>query len=407
MRFWRFLANVRVTVVKLVEGWSTQTRTAAQGLHVLAIQDTSDIKFPTSEADRRALGKVGKGNVFGVLLHAMIGVDARSGLCLGLVTGKIWTRGGDVTVPHARRRLRDKESHRWIETARTAKDVLSAADMITIIGDREEEFYAAWALIPEGKVHLLTRVMTDHALQGGGTLRQGVDLLAIADRQTVELRERLDRKPREAKLALRFATFTLARPKNSLEKDLAESVTVSVVEVEEQNPPKGNEPVHWLLITTHKIRTAAEAWKIVGWYKQRWIVEQFFRTMKSHGLKIEDSQIKTAERLEKLVAIAAKAAMIVIQLVQARDGTENQPASFAFSSSEIAALHALNKTLQGSTELQKNPHPKNTLPWAAWIIAKLGGWSGYPSHKPPGPITFHNGLKYFQAFAEGWAYKNV
>jgi hypothetical protein len=64
MRFWRFLANERVTVEKLIEGWSEQTREAVRGRHVLAIQDTSDIKFSTTPNDRRGLGKVGKGNIF-------------------------------------------------------------------------------------------------------------------------------------------------------------------------------------------------------------------------------------------------------------------------------------------------------------------------------------------------------
>jgi hypothetical protein len=59
------LNNVRVTVEALIEGWSTQTRIASRDRHVLAIQDTSDIKFATTPDDRRGLGKVGKGNVLG------------------------------------------------------------------------------------------------------------------------------------------------------------------------------------------------------------------------------------------------------------------------------------------------------------------------------------------------------
>jgi len=128
--------------------------------------------------------------------------------------------------------------------------------------------------------------------------------------------------------------------------------------------------------------------------------------MKLQGLKIEDSQLATADRLLKMVAIAAKAAAIVIQLVQARDGRDHQPASLAFTQDEIDAIDALNTRIQGKIARQKNPHPKNTLAWAAWVIAKLGGWHEYEA-KPPGPITFHNGLTYFRAFAAGWAFKHV
>jgi hypothetical protein len=129
--------------------------------------------------------------------------------------------------------------------------------------------------------------------------------------------------------------------------------------------------------------------------------------MKSHGLSIEDCQLESAERLMKMVAIAARAAAIVIQLVQARNAGEELDASFAFSEEEIEALKAINKTYNGKTVLQDNPHRKKTLAWAAWIIARLGGWSGYASHRPPGPITIHNGLNSFQKIFAGWNLKNV
>jgi hypothetical protein len=45
--------------------------------------------------------------------------------------------------------------------------------------------------------------------------------------------------------------------------------------------------------------------------------------------------------------------------------------------------------------------------WAAWIIAKLGGWDSYPRSKPPGPITFRHGLDYFRSIARGWSPRDV
>jgi hypothetical protein len=407
MRFWRFIDNERVTLEALIKGWSEQTRIAACDRHVLAIQDTSDIRFSTTPDDRRGLGKVGKGNVFGVLLHAMMAVDADTGACLGLAGGKVWTRKGDVKVPHARRALADKESARWLTTAGQAKDVLAPARMITVINDREGDIYAHWARTPEADVHLLSRVMHDHALVKGGTLRKAVKRVPFSGKAVIDVPKRMDRHPRKTHLSLRFGCVTLRRPKNTREKDLPESVTLNFVEVIEPHPPKGAKPIHWLLLTTHKVGSAADAWQIVAWYKRRWIIEQFFRSMKTQGLQVEDSQLETADRLMKLVAIAAKAATIVIQLVQARNGEEVLPAGIAFTSDEIEVLEAINKDLQGKTELQKNPHRKRTLAWAAWVIAKLGGWSGYASHKPPGPITIHHGLAKFQGFASGWALKHA
>jgi len=407
MRFWRFVNNARVTVEQLIAGWSAQTRLASRDCHVLAIQDTSDIKFATTPDDRRGLGKVGKGNVYGVLLHAMMAVDADTGRCLGLVGGKLWTRAGAVTIPHGERALADRESARWLTTAAQAKEVLAQARMITVINDREGDLYAHWARTPHDHVHLLSRVMHDHALVTGGTLRRAVKRIPDCAKAVLELPQRMDRPGRQAHLGMRFGTVLLKRPAKTGAQDLPNSVSLSFVEVIERHPPKGAEPVHWLLLTTHALGSAAEAWQIVAWYKQRWIIEQFFRSIKTQGLRIEDSQLETADALMKLVAIAAKAAAIVIQLVQARNGSAELAAGAVFSADEIAVLDAINKSLQGKTKLQNNPHRQRTLAWAAWIIARLGGWTGYASHRPPGPITFHNGLARFQIFAAGYTCANV
>lgn len=398
MQFWRFMANERVTVDRLIEGWSERTREAAAGRHVLAIQDTSELKFMTTVDDRRGLGKVKKGKAHGVLLHAMLGIDADSGTLLGLAGGRIWTRQGDVATPHGKRRLADKESSRWIATAEQARQSLAGASMVTVVADRESDFYAHWAHTPGANIHMLTRLMKDHAVLEGGTVRKALADLPVAGRAVVELRERANRRPRNAHLSLRFGPMVIRRPQNTLEKDLPANIALTVVEVFEGAPPQKAEPLHWILLTTHDIKTAAEAWQIVAWYKQRWIIEQFFRTLKLQGLRIEDSQMATAERLCKLVALAASAAAIVIKLVQARDGRDSQPASLVFDQHEVRLIASLNEQMQGNTARQKNPHPPNSLTWAAWIIAKLGGWHPYEA-KPPGPITFRNGLAAFRSAA--------
>jgi hypothetical protein len=407
MAYWRFVNNPQVTIDRLIEGWSRQTATVASGRHVLAIQDTSEVKFPTQQGRRRGLGMVGKGNASGVLLHAMMAVDADSGACLGLTGGEVWTRRGKVKVPHDERELANKESARWVTTAEQGCAVLAAARMITVINDREGEFFAHWALTPNDKVHLLTRAMHDHALAGGSTLYQAVERTRFCDKTVIDLPQRMDRRARQAHLSLRFGTAELKRPARPGVKDLPERVKIGFVEVVELHPPKGAEPVHWLLLTTHSIAKAADAWQIISWYKQRWIIEQLFRSLKSQGLRIEDSQLESAHALIKLVAIATKAACIIIQLVQARNGGQQLPIKCAFTPEEIEVLAAINKTMKGRTKLQENPHQPNGLAWAAWIIAKLGGWTGYASHRPPGPITLHNGMTRLQTLVVGKALADV
>jgi hypothetical protein len=407
VQFDRLLGNAKVTVERLLEGWSERTGSAAAGRHVLAIQDTSEICFKTTAADRRGLGEIGKGGGRGVLLHAMLAVDAEGGGCLGLVGGAIWTRPGRVAVPHAERELAAKESRRWLGTAERAKAVLSAAAMVTVIADREGDIYAEWAWLPGPGFHLLTRAMSDRRLDGGGTLFQAAAGFAVAGRQSIELRARPGRPARRAGLELRFGRVRVRRPKNGIEPDLPDSIELTLVEVVEPEPPPGAEPVHWRLLTTHRVEDAAAAWRIVGWYRARWTIEQLFRVLKLQGLRLEDSQLESAARLLKLTAIATKAACITMQLVHARDGRSGEPAGLVFSPAEIAALDTLAQGYAGKTTLQTNPHRVHSLAWAAWIIARLGGWDGYPSSKPPGPITFKHGLQYFLAFAHGWSARDA
>jgi hypothetical protein len=405
--FHRLLANDKVTVERLIEGWSEQTVLAVAGRHVLAIQDTSEITFATTPKRRRGLGEIGKGRGRGLLVHAMVAVDAASGSCLGLVAGRVYTRHGRVKTPHAKRSLKDKESRRWIDTASQAKTVLAKAATVTIVADRESDIYAEWATLPGGNIHLLTRVMHDRAVADGGTVYRVMATLPFGATRSLDLLATHKRAARRTKVSLRFGKVEVCRPSGPDAKDLPKTVSLTCVEVVELHPPEGVEAIHWRLLTTHHIPDVVAAWQIVDWYRLRWTIEQLFRLMKTHGLRIEDSQLASAEVLIKLAAIATKAAAAILQLVQARDGKGGEPAGNAFSTSDIAVLDSLNARYQGRTALQRNPHPRHSLAWAAWIIARLGGWNGYPSSKPPGPITLRHGLEYFQAIAKGWVLRDV
>jgi len=407
VRFNRFLGNPKVTAARVIESWSEGTVAAAEGRHVLAIQDTSEINFATTAKRRRGLGEIGKGNGRGVLLHPMLAVDADHGSCLGLLSGQVWTRKGRHTVSHDLRDLSDKESQRWIATALAAKPLLAKAAMVTVLGDRESDIFALYASAAVERFHVIARSMHDRKLDNGIGLYAISEGMAVVDRRAIVLPARAPRAERVALLDLRFGAVSLARPQTKFLRHLPKSLPLTLVDVREPDPLAGTEPLHWRLLTTHPVANAQEAWRIVEWYKLRWLIEQFFRILKTQGFKLEDSQIATAERLLKLVAIAAKAAIITLQLLQARDGRGHQSVRLVFDANEVETLAALNQNLEAQTKRLKNPYPPDSLAWAAWIIGRLGGWDGYPSSKPPGPITMKHGLEYFYAVTKGWSLKNV
>src|SRR5260370_28594609 len=101
------------------------------------------------------------------------------------------------------------------------------------------------------------------------------------------------------------------------------------------------------------------------------------------------------------------AARKIMQLVLARDGTVERPATDVVTPEQLPMLEAVQTSLEGKTAKQKNPHPMHSIAWLAWIIARLGGWTGYASERPPGPITMRRGWQRFEQMAPGWRLRDV
>ncbi|MBB2802176.1 UNVERIFIED_ORG: hypothetical protein GGE36_005241, partial [Rhizobium etli] len=148
---------------------------------------------------------------------------------------------------------------------------------------------------------------------------------------------------------------------------------------------------------------ADQAVAVIALYRRRWTIEQLFRTLKTQGFDIEGLRIEDAGALSNLVTAAFVAAVIVQQLVHARDGAPPgstlRPIEDAFEPSDRPLLEAFCAKLQGNTAKQKNPHPKGSLAYAAWVCARLGGWTGY--YGKPGPIVMLDGWQQFQAAKRG------
>ena len=250
----------------------------------------------------------------------------------------------------------------------------------------------------------MCRSAQDRALADGGLLSARVGGWEEQDRTTIGVPPRGMRAERQATVALRFGAVRLRRPQTRAARGLAESVALWVVDVAEIDPPAGEDPVHWRLLTTHPVTTVAEARQIVAWYRRRWTIEQVFRALKSHGLRLEDSQMEEARSFTKLAVVALLAAVRTMQLVLARDGSTGQTLNDAVDPSDLPALESLNASLEGRTAKLKNPHEPTALAWLTWIVARLGGWSGYTSsgYRPPGPKTIHHGLLRLDPILAGW-----
>ncbi len=404
VKFLRFLSNEAVTVGEMVAHRAMLVAASVAGRHVLAIQDTSEINYQAQSGRKRRLGTVGNGSDIGLFVHPVLAVDATTQECLGLIDAQVWRRTKSKAANYKDLPIEEKESYRWVKGANQAKAVLAEAAMVTVIDDREGDIYEKWARLPDRRTHLLTRASQDRSLAEGGRLFPTLAGFAEAHRFMLDLPARPGkRSARETCMVLRFGRVRIRRPAACSDPRAPREIELSAIEVRELDPPAGEEPICWRLLTTHTVESVEQALTVIGWYRLRWHIEQLFRTLKRQGLRIEQSVIEDGAALEKLAVIALVAATITMQLVLARAaGTHDPPASRVFTAGQIQVLHALQKTLQGRTAKQQNSYPPQSLAWAAWTIARLGGWTGYQSDKSAGPITMRDGLERFNGIVDGY-----
>ncbi len=382
----------------------SRTALRAAGREIIVVQDTSELILGGRRAKANGYGPVGKGGgTRGLLLHAALALDAGSGALLGLADAQVWNRDKGKVKPRRSRATADKESQRWLSVAAQAGAALSTARSITVISDRESDIYEHFAQRP-ANIELIVRSNWNRKveLESGASmpLAAFVDGLPEAARFSATIPAAPGRKVRTAELALRLSPVTLCRPHPSPAPDLPDRIGLTVVDVRElpSNEYEG-EPIHWRLLTTHRVRSPKRARWIVDLYRKRWTIEEFFRTLKSAGFDIEEADIGEPEVMTKFVAAAAVAAVTIMQLVRARDGTTEEELVEAFEPDDQPVLEALSSQLEGATDKQKNPHPKATLAFAAWVVARLGGWTAY--YGKPGPKVMRIGLEAFRRIKYG------
>ena len=409
---YRFINNENVSVVEIERSLSDHCQQQVEGLHVLAISDTSEINL---EAHRNRLkaegvGVVGNNEDLGFFIHPTLVLDGESGFPLGLSAVQQWIRQPDHADKHEREYnklpIEEKESYKWLLSAQRSQYCFSAgqARLVSHIGDRESDLYEEFATVPDAHNQLLVRSRQDRRLLG-----QQKSLYNYLSEQpsegvytvNLEADARRGQAAREALLIVRTARVQLRRPNNLRTQDYAKGLWVYAVEALEVSPPPGVKPIHWRLLTTHEVVCLEQALRVIQWYCWRWRIEQLFAALKTAGLNLEATQLESIAAIQRLCLLALSVAVRTLQLVEGRDNPD-LPASLTFSEEQQQCLALLTPSLQGRTQKQQNPYPPNSLPWAIWVIARLGGWSGYLSQRPPGMPTLVHGLRRFDSIFLGW-----
>ncbi|MEZ4991434.1 MAG: IS4 family transposase [Saprospiraceae bacterium] len=418
---YHFLSNPRVSQAELIKMNCSVKPEVLAGRHVLVIGDSTSFNLSKHQGriqDTDSFGVLNDNKTLGFHSHIQLVVDAQKEEVLGLADIIHWVRSkSDKQKAGAAetRSWQEKESYKWALGASNAQKVLQSTGRCTFLFDREaDDFQLFDHLIWKQRADFIIRSDHNRRVQWDeqallvqecldrspavGTYE--VDLPAL-DHYSWTSGKRIRRKARRATFELRYESVEVLPPKGIKAHG---SIKLWMVEAREitDSLPVGEKPVVWRLWTTHPIQNAEQARQIVHYYTLRWIIEQLFSTIKKKGFDIEATQLETYDAILRQTTMVIKAACKVLQLTYARNRPDCQPTSEVFEQQEQQVLQQVNERLQGNTAKQKNPFPQDRLSWASWIIARLGGWKGYQSQKPPGPITMKNGLDRFAIYMEAF-----
>jgi hypothetical protein len=408
---YRMLKNEKVEIEEMIERISERSIKQIRGERVLVITDTTEINC-TNKAGRirekdKEIGLIGNDKNIGFFIHPALMIEEERGIAIGFSDIKVWNRGmekGRKSEKQKRgEKIEEKESYKWIETGKRSEERLKGKKQ-TIIADRESDIYEVISQLRSDRTDLLIRANKNRRLMNGKKLGEEIKGFKKGTRYEIRVSANKERKAREALVVMKYGKVELKKP-DEVKGEYPESMEVNCVYVEEEDAtiPKGEKGIEWCLLTTHEVRDEKEAQEKVEWYKKRWYIEEIFRLIKSEGINVEGAQLESGKGLKKLAILGLIAGWHIMLLKMMLDKKEEKEgANIIFTDKQMELLEMIGKKKEGKTEKQKNPYKEKSFAWAAWIIARLGGWTGYESQAKAGYITFRDGYKDFQSKFEAF-----
>lgn len=409
---YRFLRNRRLSLPTLIEPHvvATEARCAAVE-EVLVIHDTTDMVF-AGVTPRAGLVTLGKGRQ-GYWVHAALavsadGVRAPLGVLSLLPFVRKMQQPGTRKDERARFEDPEKESRYWREGVAAVRRRCRAATTVIHVMDRGADSYELFAaMLGQGDrfVVRLThdrRVVTDegtgmlHDVTARGAIRceRQVSLAprSVGNRPQQARKKHPARAGRVARLQCTARRVTLQRPHGRRYAPFPAALPVHVISVAEVAAPAGEEPVAWWLITTEPVDTVAQVLRVVDWYRSRWVIEEFFKALKT-GCAYEKRQL---ESLNTLLVALALLAPIAWQLLLLRHLARAAPDDAATGVLSSRQLHVLRSAPAGA-RLGTTP----TLRTVLLAVARLGGH--LKQNGDPGWLVLGRGMQKLLWMESGWA----
>lgn len=409
--FYRLMENKAVSFAALFAPHSRETaERCVRQKTVLVVHDSSSFSFAGD--GRSGLGKINStGQGFHGHFSIAVSADGKREP-LGTLAVKTWTRPERGVSTKRRKgelserevREAERESARWREGVAASEAQLEELGVTAIhVMDSEGDDYLTFAHLFENTQRFVVRGWHGRRVEDGhGGIVKVKDFISTARifaTRTVKLsprkkqlfkqesrRRAQSREGRDAKLVIRAEQATVLQPSNVIE-EVPSTIALNVVYVREVDSD-AIEPVDWLLYTTDPIETQSDVLRIVDIYRARWLVEEFFKALKS-GCAFEKRQLESFHTLENALALFIPLAWGLLRLrVLAQD--PSIPATLVLTSTQITILEK-KKLLRTA---------KPTAREAMLAVAALGGH--IKNNGDPGWIVLGRGYEDLRIMEAGF-----
>jgi hypothetical protein len=309
----------------------------------------------------------------------------------------IWARdyetfGQSNTKEAEGRPISEKESVKWLKSLeaseRFQEELGPSETRVIAVFDREGDVFEVLqrAKRPEAKCGLLVRANYDRRLENEEEhLWKFMEKQPVCGTLMITVPRRPGSKERTASLEVRFSEVTVLPPTSRKVEDRT-PVSVLCVYAIEVDPPEHTEPIRWMLFTTEPVRNFEDACERIQWYTCRWMVELFFKTLKS-GCKAEERQLETAERLKRCLVFDCIVAWRILYLTTKGREVPDLPCTVVFEEHEWKGAWAfVHRTA-------KVPEETPTLQEMVRLVGRLGGHLGRKQDKQPGSTVLWRGLQ--------------
>jgi hypothetical protein len=381
----------------------TLARIAACSGPVLAVHDATELDYTSLKSLCDDLGQIGKGLSRGYICQNVLAVEAETGEVLGLLDQVLHHRDevpdGETLWAHRERKTR--ESLLWIHGS---KHLPSDPKLIDVADQGSDTFEFLEHEFRSGRRFVvrackLRKVYAGHEAVGPRCcLKQYAASLPEWGRFTMDVQAQGGRHPRKARkdaeFIVRGGPLLVCPPHARHGHHGNQPLPLYVVQVTEVCPPCGEKAIEWTLLTNEPVETFEGAWRVIGWYERRWIVEEFHKAQKT-GCRIEDMQFTTVARLEPAIALLS---VVAVTLLNLRDASRRPDAKTRRADALLARDYVTVLSLWRYGRACDNL----TVHEFFYALARLGGHQNRKRDHRPGWLVLWRGWTKLQAMLDGY-----